>query len=367
MIVYAVNMGIVFIWSWFAKMCGGRDDSLATGYRPNKLLIWIPLASLVLVSGLRYRVGTDFQTYTLLYELAGDYQNVWQIFGFGTAKTATDPGFTALLWLMNFITEDPQIMYFTVAVVTYSFIMKTLADYGRPFELSVFLFLGTFHYYASFNGIRQYMVAAALFWAIRYIISGNWKRYFLIVLVSSLFHSSALIMIPVYFIVRRKAWSPAIFGLSALFLGMTFLYQKFISVFVVVLENSSYSHYEKWLMTNTNGMNVIKIAVLVLPLFLAFCYKERLRSLWPQIDIVVNLCLLGFLFGLLATKDVIFARFNIYFGLYQMILVPYFVRIFDEKSNALIYIAIVVCYFLYSYLLLPVDSSVLPYRTIFSR
>ncbi|MGW8263165.1 EpsG family protein, partial [Bacillus sp. LR--39] len=79
MIVYAVNMGIVFIWSWFAKMCGGRDDSLATGYRQNKLLIWIPLASLVLVSGLRYRVGTDFQTYTLLYELAGDYQNVWQI------------------------------------------------------------------------------------------------------------------------------------------------------------------------------------------------------------------------------------------------------------------------------------------------
>ena len=48
-----------------------------------------------------------------------------------------------------------------------------------------------------------------------------------------------------------------------------------------------------------------------------------------------------------------------------MILIPYFVRIFDEKSNALIYIAIIVCYFLYSYLLMPVDSSVLPYRTIF--
>ncbi len=42
---------------------------------------------------------------------------------------------------------------------------------------------------------------------------------------------------------------------------MTFLYQKFISLFVVVLENSSYGHYEKWLMTNTNGMNVVKIAV----------------------------------------------------------------------------------------------------------
>lgn len=92
-----------------------------------------------------------------------------------------------------------------------------------------------------------------------------------------------------------------------------------------------------------------------------------MRKLWPGIDVIVNFCLLGLLFGLLATKDVIFARFNIYFGLYQMILIPYFVRIFDEKSNALIYIAIIVCYFLYSYLLMPVDSSVLPYRTIFSR
>lgn len=163
MVVYVVNMGIVYIWSWFAKMCGGYDERLATGYRPNKLVMFIPLASLVLVSGLRYRVGTDFQTYGLMYQLAGDYQNIWEIFGFGAGKAAVDPGFTAFIWLLNFITPDPQIMYVTVAAVTYSFILKALADYGRPFELSVFLFLGTFHYYASFNGIRQYMVAGVYF------------------------------------------------------------------------------------------------------------------------------------------------------------------------------------------------------------
>ncbi len=105
---------------------------------------------------------------------------------------------------MNFITKDPQIMYFTVAVVTCGFILKGLVEFGRPFELSVFLFLGTYHYYASFNGIRQYMVAAVLFWAVRYVISGSWKRYMSIVPLCSLFHSSALIMIPVYFLVRKS-------------------------------------------------------------------------------------------------------------------------------------------------------------------
>ena len=47
-----------------------------------------------------------------------------------------------------------------------------------------------------------------------------------------------------------------------LFLAGTFLYQKFLSVFLVVLENSQYGHYEEWLMKNTNGMNAIKIIVL---------------------------------------------------------------------------------------------------------
>ncbi|MFN2744360.1 MULTISPECIES: EpsG family protein [Bacillus] len=367
MAVYMLNLGVVFIWSWFAKMYGREDHRLATGYRPNAILAIIPLMSLIIVAGLRYKVGTDYQTYMLLYELAGKYKSIGEIFGFGAAKASTDPGFTALLWILNKITDDPQIMFVTVGAITYILIVRTLYVYARPFELGMFLFIGMFYYYASFNGIRQYMVAAVLFWAVKYLIRGNWLRYTMIVLICSLFHSSALIMIPVYFIVRRKAWSPVLGCLTLLFLAGTFLYQKFLSVFLVVLENSSYGHYEEWLMRNTNGMNAIKIIVLLLPLVLAFICREQLRKHWPEIDYIVNLCLIGLLFGILATKDVIFARFNIYFGLYQLILVPYFVRIFEPKSNALLYVLILICYFLYSFMLMPFDSSVLPYRTIFER
>ncbi len=155
--------------------------------------------------------------------------------------------------------------------------------------------------------------------------------------------------------------------LCMIFLGLTALYDRFVSVFVVMLQGSSYGHYEEWLTTNTNGMNVTKIGVLVLPLLLAFLYRKRLRELTPESDYVVNFCLLGFLFGILATKDVIYARFHIYFGLYQLILLPYFTRIFDQRSNVFIYVGIAVCYILYSIMLMPFDSSVLPYRTIFTK
>ncbi|USD82291.1 EpsG family protein [Bacillus safensis] len=367
MAVYLVNMIMVYLWSSFAAFYGRRDDTIQSGWRPNKLLVFFPFLFLCIVAGIRYKVGTDFVTYGQMYEFSINYERPWHIFGFGVDKAATDPGFTFILWMLNQLSHDPQIMYISVGAITYFFIIKTLIQYGRPFELSMLLFLGTFHYYASFNGMRQYMVAAILFYAIRLVINGQWKLYFPLVLVCSLFHSSALIMIPVYFIVRTKAWSWMMLVLCLIFLGLTAIYDRFVSVFVVMLQGSSYGHYEEWLTTNTNGMNVTKIGVLILPLLLAFFYRKRLRELTPESDYVVNFCLLGFLFGILATKDVIYARFHIYFGLYQLILLPYFTRIFDQRSNVFMYVGIAVCYILYSIMLMPFDSSVLPYRTIFNK
>lgn len=147
--------------------------------------------------------------------------------------------------------------------------------------------------------MRHLMACASIWWqrffyAIRLVINGQWKLYFPLVLVCSLFHSSALIMIPVYFIVRTKAWSWMMLVLCLVFLGLTALYDRFVSVFVVMLQGSSYGHYEEWLTTNTNGMNVTKIGVLILPLLLAFFYRKRLRELTPESDYIVNfVCLVS--------------------------------------------------------------------------
>ena len=53
------------------------------------------------------------------------------------------------------------------------------------------------------------LAAAIIFTATKYLINGNWIKYFLIVLFASTFHQSALILIPIYFFVRYKAWSKA--------------------------------------------------------------------------------------------------------------------------------------------------------------
>ena len=57
------------------------------------------------------------------------------------------------------------------------------------------------------------------------------------------------------------------------------------------------------------------MAVSAVPLVIAFFGKEKLRELWPKSDYIVNLATLGVVFLILATKNWIFARFNIYFSL----------------------------------------------------
>ncbi|MDQ1000335.1 transmembrane protein EpsG [Neobacillus niacini] len=368
MSIYMFNLLFVYFWSWLSSFYGKKDISLPIGYRPNNLMVYISIVSLVLVSGLRYGVGTDYWTYSLLYNIAG-IRDLGDIIGWGESETASDSdvGFIVFLWVLNKITDNPQLMFLITALITNILIVRTLRDYVKPFELGIFLYICTFNYYSTFNGVRQYLVAAVIFWSFRYLITGNWKKYFTIIILSSTFHASALIMIPVYFIVRRKAWTSFTFVLTLCFVLAAMLYNKFISLLMFLIKNTQYGHYEEWFTNNSNGMNIIKIFVLLIPLVISYLYRNKIREIWPDGDYVVNLCIINFLFGLLATRDFIFARFSIYFGLYQLLLIPIFTRLFDKKTNTLIYFILAVCFFVYSYMLLPVDSNVLPYKSIFSK
>ena len=57
--------------------------------------------------------------------------------------------------------------------------------------------------------------------------------------------------------------------------------------------------------------------------------------------------LLGLVFMIISTQNWIFARFSIYFGLYQLILISWIIKLFTEKDQKLIYYAILVFYFIY--------------------
>ncbi|WML47799.1 EpsG family protein [Neobacillus sp. PS3-34] len=339
MTILWMNLAIVFILAFFARYFATATistDSIIL-IKPKKILILGVLLSLVLVSGLRANIGDT-----------GAYKHSYIIndFSWNYITSQKDIGFGILQMVLKKYSDDPQIMIFTTALITNVLIILVLYKYSRMFELSLYVYIASGFFLTSMNGIRQCLASAIVFAASKFLFDGSWKRYLLVVLLASTFHQSALILIPIYFIVRRKAWTGATFALISLAVFIVLGFNQFTEVLFAALKDTQYGGYKDF---SEGGANILRVGVEGAPLLIAFLGREKLRQILPYSDFIVNMAILDFLFMIISTQNWIFARFSIYFSLYQIILVSWIVKIFKEKSQRFIYFSILICYFIYHY------------------
>lgn len=334
-----LNLALVFFFSYLARFYAAP---LPVGNipirRPSKLFMLAAIASLVIVSGLRRNIGDTF-FYRRIYEI-NDF--TWEFI-----QSQKDIGFGLLqMVLKNYISEDPQIMVFTTALLTNILIVWVLYRYSRMIELSLYVYITGGLFLVTMNGIRQALAAAIIFTATKFLMEGDWKKYFLLIILASFFHQSALVMLPIYFLVRFKAWSKATFALIVMAIVIVIGFDKFSSILFSTIENTQYGEYKNFA---EGGASFIRVIVNAIPLMIAFLGRGKLKQIYPNSDPVVNMSLIGFVFMLIATQNWIFARFSLYFGLFQLILISWIIKVFREKDQKLIYFGIIICYFLYFY------------------
>ncbi|EOO15540.1 EpsG family protein [Bacillus cereus] len=335
MTILWMNLFIVFILAFFARYFAMPVTTGIVMLKPNRLLILMATTSLVLVSGFRNNIGDTYF-----------YMHAFKVtdFNLGYIQSSKDVGFSILQMILKVYTDDPQVLIFITALITNILIVAVLYKYSRMIELSLYVYIASGMYLVSMNGVRQYLTAAIIFTATKYILDGNWKKYFLIVLFASTFHQSALVLIPIYFVVRRKAWSTITFILLFLAVLIVIGFNQFAEAFFATIGDTQYGHYKDF---QEGGANILRVAVEATPLILAFIGRHKLRELFPKSDYIVNMALLGLVFMIISTQNWIFARFSIYFGLYQLILISWVIKVFIEKDQKLIYYAVILCYFIY--------------------
>ncbi|MFK4425315.1 MULTISPECIES: EpsG family protein [Bacillus] len=335
MTILWMNLFSVFILAFFARYFAMPVTTGIVMLKPNRLLILMATTSLVLVSGFRNNIGDTYF-----------YMHAFKVtdFNWGYIQNSKDVGFSILQMILKVYTDDPQVLIFITALITNILIVAVLYKYSRMIELSLYVYIASGMYLVSMNGVRQYLTAAIIFTATKYILDGNWKKYFLIVLFASTFHQSALVLIPIYFVVRRKAWSTITFILLFLAVLIVIGFNQFAEAFFATIGDTQYGHYKDF---QEGGANILRVAVEATPLILAFIGRHKLRELFPKSDYIVNMALLGLVFMIISTQNWIFARFSIYFGLYQLILISWVIKVFIEKDQKLIYYAVILCYFIY--------------------
>ncbi|WP_078432586.1 EpsG family protein [Metabacillus halosaccharovorans] len=338
MTVLWATLLIVFIFTFLARYIPANSAGLDyTNLRPNKFMIFIVLTCLVLVSGLRNTIGDTYF-----------YMHAYETIDFTWKYTLEnkDPGFSVLQMYLKNISNDPQILLFITALVTNLLIVITLYKYTKMVEIGFYVFITSGLFTVSMNGVRQFLAASFIFWATKYLLTGQFKQYFFIVLFASTFHGSALILLPIYFIVRREAWTRVTFILLTFAILVVLGFEQFSKILFTVLEDSQYGDYSNF---EEGGANILRVFVDAVPIVIAYFGRDKLRELWLKSDIIVNMSLIGLLFSIIATQNWIFARFNIYFSLYNLILISWIIYLFKDNSRRFVYFGLLVCYLLYFY------------------
>lgn len=332
--VYLSTMIIVFIIAYIG--INSRYWSPALSKICTSLIFLI----LVFISGFRseFSIG-DTPFYAHTYRLLVQNPQI--------AENTKDKGFTMLMIFLNKITNDPQILIFFTAFITNLFIILTLYKYSKPFELGIFLYFTTVLYYVTMNGMRQSMVASLMFWAVGCIIKNQWKRYFLLILILSLFHQSVLIFLPLYFIIRCKAWGRGFWITLGVSIMMIAVFRPMLDTIVNILDKTSYSNYAQDMISNEETTNIIRVLIAMVPLILAYFVKDKLNKDWPESSVFIYMSLFNVIFMLFSTQYLYFYRLCIYFDLYNLILMPRLICLYSKQKRVALYVYIIILYTLF--------------------
>ncbi|WP_410513551.1 EpsG family protein [Paenibacillus sp. BR2-3] len=332
-----LTLAAVFMFALTARYFSTSSITIPASVSPNKIFVLLTALVISMVSGLRNNIG---DTYFYMHSF------IISDFSWSSILQQRDIGFNIFEKILKSYTDDPQILILVTALITNVLIVMVLYKYSRLFELGIYIYITSGAFIVSMNGIRQYLAAAIVFAATKYVFNGSWRRYIAVVLFASVFHQSALIMIPIYFIVRREAWTRTTYFLLSVAVLIVFGFNQFSSILFSALKDTQYGEYQSF---SEGGANIIRVVFYGLPLVIAFLGRIKLRNLFPKIDIVVNLSLIGLVLMMISTQNWIFARLAIYFSLYQILLYSWIIKAFRKKDQKLIYIIILIVYFIYSF------------------
>ena len=183
----------------------------------QKIVIRFLWFILFVIAAFRYNVGTDYDTYELMYNafLIDDVPRVWQ---------GKEPGFVAIIKILTFLGLSAQSLF----VVT-SFFILLFFYFGmyrlfkrQDSQLIILMLFFTFIYLTSLNVIRQFMAISIFAFLIYYIVRGNYLKYHIGVFFGALFHLSFFVVSPLYFLSKIRLSNNQIILVSIFIVALLF-------------------------------------------------------------------------------------------------------------------------------------------------
>ncbi len=310
---------------------GKQGSKKLTSYYLFATICIIILAS---VGGLRYYVGTDYGAYYHGY--AKYAESVIE-----RIQTWDEPGIAIIAKIVSLVYDDPGAFMFACTAITVFLFGFTLARHTDDFFFVIMLYILTSCWSGCFNGVRQYLAAAILFAGHRLIYERKFIKFCIVVFLAASFHVTALIMLPMYFLITEKLDIKKIVFIMASGVALVFSYD-FLFELVGVLKDTEASFTDS--AYHQEQINPLRILIALSPVLLYFFLVLQKRTFSGEENFYM-----GFIFVRASTMIATFNsaylnRAGIYFEAYTALSLLFLVNKFDKNQKLIVKATVLILY-----------------------
>ena len=304
-------------------------------------------------------VGTDFLGYKEAFSLIGEH-------------SYSDPVSQEILWkneygwyYMNkgiYIIGNFFLYTLCFYFLMYSLIFKTIYEKSSIPLFSVLLYFLCGYYLASFNVMRQAFVFSLFLYSVRFIEDKKFLKYLITLLFGSLFHLSALFLIPIYFITKIK-WSKILLS-SLLIISLIIGYMNYLPQFAYLIQLQRLQNY---LTLFHNNFSVIGYLVFAFNTLMVIIFLMFTKDINSKDSIYLKIVIIGVILGNLVLHYQWLSRFSEVYFIPIMIIA--YVNVISQCKifhNKVIFIGLLILYsLLLFYTTLSNNSNgILPYKLL---
>lgn len=299
-----------------------------------------------------HSVGTDTPTYCLIFKQIAESSHI--NFLSYIKLTGTEPGFVLLCRLLSYISNDPQILLIACGLFCYISLTIIFLRYSNNIWMTIYMFfmLGGFDFFAS--GLRQSVSIAFILIAFQLLENNKKIIALIIVIVSCFFHYSAVIVFPLYLLLRIKEDEKFVRVSTIATIIVFVFFNPFLSMALRYFPKYNYYYQGQMFNSEPNLAVFLKLIVFLL-IYLVGKYivkdSPESRQEMKKNQPFDRLALMQPLVYVISFNARALARFALYLSLFSYIYFPNKIAEMERKNKLIVIVLSLLLFFLYAFII----------------
>lgn len=296
---------------------------------------------------------SDVLRYQEGYELYSSY-GFWAAIDEITTGTQ-EPGYLFLQWVFGNVFGFQWWLAF-IAFLSIGSTMYLVRRMSPIPYISILLFFSLGFMNFEIDGLRQTIAMSILLWAYYPLRDRNLIGFLALLVLASVFHSTALVFVLAYPIANKKIGiiHLGIFITAAAFF---FLFKDRLLPILAFVFSASEHFTELYAFGDGDALSMTGFYIQLLLCMVELFFMKRIVNKYPHALLFYNVVFIGLCFQLYSAFIGVFFRISLYFSFYHLLLFPMALSVIaDKKLRLLVTVAASMVFLAYSLIFLQLSD-----------